>query len=350
MKTRLTASAVLLVACATVTADPRPDSHAPISVMGDHIHKTGEVMFSYRYMHMSMNDNRKSTSRMSPEEIATTVPNRFAGSPMMPPTLRVVPTKMTMDMHMLGVMYAPTDRLTLMGMASYLKKDMTHITFAGPVGTTRLGNFKASTSGIGDTVLSAMYGLSDSVSAHRWHATLGVSLPTGSSDEEDRILTPMNTQPEVRVPYPMQLGSGTYDLVSGLTYASDRDVWGWGAQLGAVTRLGDNGENYTLGNEYHLKSWVSYLLSHSVSLSGSLGVFDRGNIDGIDAEIMAPVQTADPSLQGGQRVERGLGMNFLLPAQGHRVAFEAKVPVYQNLDGPQLEVDWSVVVGWQYTP
>lgn len=350
MKARATACAVMLVACATAIADPRPDSHAPISVMGDHIHKTGEVMFSYRYMHMSMRDNQDNDSRLSPDEIATTVPNRFANPPMMPPTLRVVPTKMTMDMHMLGMMYAPTDRLTFMGMANYLKKDMTHITFAGPMGTNRLGTFKTSTSGIGDTVVSAMYGLSQPGSAHRWHATLGVSLPTGSTDEEDRVLTPMNTQPEIRVPYPMQLGSGTYDLVSGLTYAAHAAEWGWGTQLGAVNRLGDNDENYTFGNKYHLQGWLSYLVSSAISASGSIGFYDTGNIDGIDAGIMAPVQTADPSMQGGQRIELGVGMNYVVPGHGHRLAFEAKFPVYQDLDGPQLETDWSLTLGWQYSP
>ncbi|NQX90205.1 MAG: transporter, partial [Halioglobus sp.] len=240
MNVRINACAALLAACAAAQADMRPDAHAPISVMGDHMHEMGEVMFSYRYMHMSMRDNADGTSRISPEKIVTTVPNRFANPPMMPPTLRVVPTKMTMDMHMLGAMYAPTDRLTLMGMANYQKKDMTHITFAGPMGTTRLGKFRTSTSGLGDTVLSAMYSVVEPGPTHRWHVTLGLSLPTGDIDEEDRVLTPMNTQPTVRVPYPMQMGSGTYDLVSGLTYASNADLWGWGAQVGAVTRLGDN--------------------------------------------------------------------------------------------------------------
>lgn len=32
----------------------RADGHAPIGVMGDHLHKTGEVMLSYRFMHMDM--------------------------------------------------------------------------------------------------------------------------------------------------------------------------------------------------------------------------------------------------------------------------------------------------------
>lgn len=350
MNYRITACAAMLIACTTANAAMRPDAHAPISVMGDHIHKQGELMFSYRYMHMSMKDNRDSTSRMSPEEIVTTVPNRFANPPMMPPTLRVVPTKMTMEMHMLGVMYAPTDRLTLMGMANYQKKDMTHITFAGPMGTARLGKFKTSTNGIGDTSVAALYGLSPVGSKQRWHATLGVSLPTGSQDEDGRVLTPKNTAPNIRLPYPMQLGSGTYDLITGLTYASTAAAWGWGSQLGALTRLGDNDEGYTLGNEYHLESWLSYLVSNSISISGRIGMYDRGNIDGIDSRIMAPVQTADPSLQGGQRIDLGLGMNMLLPAKGHRLALEASAPVYQNLNGPQLEVDWTLTIGWQYSP
>lgn len=35
----------------------RPDGHAPISVMGDHYHKKGELMFSYRFMPMWMEGN-----------------------------------------------------------------------------------------------------------------------------------------------------------------------------------------------------------------------------------------------------------------------------------------------------
>ena len=271
-------------------------------------------------------------------------------SPMMPPTLRVVPTEMTMDMHMLGVMYAPTDQLTLMGMTSYQNKSMTHITFAGPMGTNRLGEFKTNTSGIGDTRISALYGLTPHHAPHRLHVNLGVSLPTGSIDEEDRVLTPMNTQPALRVPYPMQLGSGTYDLLTGVTYAGAEAAWGWGAQLSAVTRLGDNDEGYTLGDEYSLKGWMSYLVSDSVSVSGRIGAMDKGNIDGIDDAIMAPVQTADPSSQGGQRIDFGLGVNYLLPAPGHRLAVEASIPIYQDLDGPQMELDWSLTLGWQYTP
>ena len=37
-----------------VNESKRPDGHAPIGVMGDHTHKAGEWMASYRYMRMEM--------------------------------------------------------------------------------------------------------------------------------------------------------------------------------------------------------------------------------------------------------------------------------------------------------
>ena len=104
---------------ATVAKD-----HAPIGVMGDHMHKKGEVMFSYRFMRMNMAGSRIGTDPATPEEIVTTVPNRFFGNPMQPPTLRVVPLEMTMDMHMVGAMYAPTDWLTLMAMVRLWLKNL----------------------------------------------------------------------------------------------------------------------------------------------------------------------------------------------------------------------------------
>ena len=123
------------------------NGHAPIGVMGEHMHKKGEWMASYRFQHMSMEGNRIGTNEVTPEFIVTNVANRFAP----PATLRVVPTKMTMDMHMFGAMYAPSNQLTLMFMTMYMEKSMDHITFQGGSGTTRRGTFTTTSSGIGDT-------------------------------------------------------------------------------------------------------------------------------------------------------------------------------------------------------
>lgn len=345
---RLTSVLLLSLAPVLVNADDvfRADSHAPIGVMGDHYHAKGEWMFSYRYMYMDMDGNRDGTDDIDPDTIATTARNPFFGLPMQPPTLRVVPTQMSMEMHMFGLMYAPSDWLTLMVMANYIEKEMDHITFRGGMGTARLGTFTTETDGLGDTRVAGLIRLSEGHD-YTLHGTVGVSLPTGDTEETGQILTPMGGRPSPRLPYPMQLGSGTYDAILGLTYTRYFDRWSWGSQWNSIIRTGeDNG--YTLGDEHRLSTWLAYLWSPSLSLSARLEGFDRDNIDGRDPLITAPVQTADPNRQGATRVDFLLGANYAFPGTGHRLAIEGGVPVYQDLDGPQLETDYLLTVGYQF--
>ena len=196
--------------------------HAPIGVMADHRHKKGEWMISYRHMYMDMSGNRDGTDSLAPEDIVTSVANPFAP----PPTLRVVPTEMSMKMHMLGGMYGLTDRITLMAMTGYQTREMDHVTCQGAMGTARLGEFTTETSGIGDTTIGAIIGLDDGSFEHRQiNVGISVSLPTGSIEETDEVLTPMGTTPSIRLPYPMQLGSGTFDLKPSLTARSRTGNW-----------------------------------------------------------------------------------------------------------------------------
>ena len=271
----------------------RADTHAPIGVMAEHTHNAGEWMFSYRFMRMEMDGNQIGHKSVSADEIVTTVPNRFFGMPMQPPTLRVVPLEMTMDMHMFGAMYAPNDRWTLMGMVNYVDKEMDHVTYQGPAGTTVLGNFRTESSGLGDTTIAAMYRLRNDAN-EKWHLNLGLSLPTGDIKETDDILTPMNMRPTVRLPYSMQLGSGTFDAKPGITYNGRSDNLTWGVQYIATLRIGENDEDYTLGNRQDMTAWLAYSPRPAVSFSGRVAYEDVDSIDGIDPVIMGPVQTADP--------------------------------------------------------
>ncbi len=323
----------------------RVDAHAPAAVMADHFHKQGEWMFSYRFMIMIMEDNLVGSNGIAADEIITTVPNRFFGAPMQPPTLRVVPTEMTTNMHMLGGMYGLSDSLTLMAMVNYLQKEMDHVTYQGGMGTTVLGNFTTKTSGLGDVKLGGLYRLADSGS-RRWHATAVLSLPTGSIDETDTILTPMNMTPTVRLPYPMQLGSGTYDLEGGMTYVQYLRESSWGAQWKSVLRLGENDEDYTLGNTHELSAWYAYRFSDLFSGSVRLKYFDRANIDGIDPLVVAPVQTANPDYHAAQRWDLGLGINYK-SRSGHRLGAEYVLPISQKLDGPQMEMQDGLTFTYQ---
>lgn len=311
----------------------RPDEHAPIGVMGEHAHKQGEWMFSYRAMHMEMNGNRDGTSDESTAEVLA--------------DFVVAPLNMKMDMQMFGVMYAPNDKLTLMVMLPYLELQMDHITRMGAKFTTR-------SSGIGDVKISSITTLK---ADHRSKllVNLGVSLPTGSNTEEG--VTPAG---KVRLPYPMQLGSGTYDLMPGLTYLVKQDRYSYGLQGIATIRTGSD-EGYRLGNRLDGSIWAARPITDVISLSARVSAEVWDDIHGSDSRIaqtlspmgMGPfpsVPTAQPDLRGGKRINLALGANYYFQsgaAKGHRLAAEISAPIHQNLDGPQLEADWTATVGWQ---
>ena len=324
--------------------------HAPIGVMADHRHKQGEWMASYRYMHMDMSGNRNGTDSLAPEDVIT-FPNRFSNPPMMPPNLRVVPTDMPMQMHMIGGMYGLTDRITLMAMGMYVSKEMDHSTFQGPMEETRLGEFTTEVSGIGDTSVGVIYGLDDGSRPHsQVNAALVVSLPTGSIDETDDILTPMNTRPTVRLPYAMQLGSGTVDLKPSLTAFNRFGDWSLGGQVSGVVRLDESEEGYALGDVVSATAWAAFEFSPSVSVSGRLKATSTGRIDGIDPAIMAPVQTANPDNFGGETVEALIGLNWAFNGGAlkcNRLAVEVGTPLNRDLNGPQMETDLTLTLGWQ---
>lgn len=339
-----------------IHAAPRADGHGPIGVMGDHRHHTGELMLSYRYMRMWMEGNRIGENNVSPETIVTTVPNRFFGTPGQPPTLRVVPKDMSMDMHMFGAMYGVNDRVTIMGMLPYVEKKMDHITFQGGAGTTRLGTFRTSTDGIGDVSLSALIGLYDEKtpdSETHVNLLLGISAPTGSITERGTVLAPNNTRPNLRLPYAMQLGSGTWDLLPGITATKRVGNFSLGGQYRAWLRLEDeNDEGYSLGDIHQGTVWAQYQWAPWVATSVRLAGRTQDTISGIDPNIIAPVQTADPDNYGGERLDLLVGVNLIGQRGaicGHRLAAEAGAPIYQDLNGPQMKTEWTFTIGWQKT-
>jgi len=304
----------------------RPDSHAPIGVMGDHVMEEGEFMLSYRYMEMEMDGNRTGTNSVS--------------TPL--PGFMVSPLSMDMKMHMLGGMYAPTEKLTLSVMIPLLSISMDHRVNMNNV------EFTTESDGLGDITLAGVYQLANSDNSNLLF-NLGLSVPTGSIDEKDTI--PVSMGVPVQLPYPMQTGSGTYDVTPGLTYTRLYQQWSWGAQGLYTYRISDNDNGYTLGNKLNASVWAAKTLSHSFSLSARLNALDWENIDGADNKLaaMPTVPTKNPELRGGSRVDALLGINYVAHSLDNiRFAFEVGAPVYQDLNGPQLETDLVFTLGTQY--
>jgi hypothetical protein len=324
-----------LVARAQAWTSDRPDGHAPIGVMGDHTHSTGEVMLSYRLMYMDMEGSRIGTTSIDDDEIVSPTGEDFL----------ITPTRMPMTMHMMGIMYAPSDRVTLMGMIPLTATHMDHRTRAG-------GTFTTDMTGVGDVSVTALVNLAR-FGRQRIHANLGVRLPTGSISKTD--VTPASAPNETRLPYPMQPGSGTYDFSPGVTWLGQTDDWSGGAQASATLRSGENEAGYRLGHRFMATGWAARRLGDRWSVSLRLTSETWGNIDGADpsfaggvANRMVPTVFTD--LRGGSRIDVAGGINVFLkrrtPAQV-RLAVEVSRPVYQDLDGPQLETDLQVISGLQ---
>lgn len=326
-------SVFMLAAVSPALADKvsLPDDHAPIGVMGEHNHKQGEWMTSYRYSGMKMEGHRNGTRNISTDDVLD--------------DFMVAPLKMNMDMHMFGVMYGATDKLTLMGMVPYVQKSMSHV--------NRMGvHFKTRTEGLSDIKLSGLYTLFESENdtdlQQKLLLSMGASLPTGSITE--RGDTPAGS--DQKLPYPMQLGSGTVDPLIGLTYVHKQQDWSWGAQGNLVLRFGTNDQGYRLGNEVSAAGWVARNLNHHTSLSVRLEGKSWGDIHDEDDDLNPMmVPTARTDLRGGERLDALIGLNLVAPQgalSGHRLAAEFGLPVYQNLDGPQLETDYRFTLGWQW--
>lgn len=299
----------------------RPDSHAPIGVMGEHTHEAGEWMVSYRYMSMEMDGMRDGSTDLSSADLFR------LGFP-------VAPTDMTMDMHMLGFMFAPTDEVTLTVMTGYEYNKMNHVTMPGSPPRAAMGpTFEMETEGWGDTSFGALVKIHDA-NRQRVHLNVGLSAPTGNLTSRA---------------YPMHTGTGTWDFLPGVTWLWQDNALSGGAQVLGRVHLGENDLGFAYGDSVKGTGWLAYMLSDFLSVSGRLSLEHTGSIDGNDFRFPGPVFLSPPmdgANIGGTWAEFGAGFN-LYGAGGHRIAFEAVLPFYQDLNGPHLQRDWMFTVGWQ---
>ena len=298
-----------------------------LNVIGGHTHPAHEIMFGYEFMFMDMGGHLSGTRDVSETEILKHFPSASTG--------------MTVEEHMLEIMYAPTNKLTLMAMLpiKHIDMDMVMDGF----------HFTEHSARVGDLQILALYTVLGSVSkGERLILNMGMSFPTGSIDEKNTIMGQTFT-----LEYPMQLGSGTYDFRPGLTYLGESKKWAWGAEALTALRFGRNGAGYRLGNEYGLTGWLGYAVTDwfapSLRINGRLW----GNVHGADPRIDPTVDAeGDPHRQGGRRVDFLMGINFFVPEgifKRTRINIEGGFPIYENLDGPQLSTRWLLSAGVTYS-
>lgn len=319
---------------------PFADSHAPISIMADHMHKKKEFMFSYRFVNMNMSKSFNGTKSINTDEIMTS----SNGASNNLGTYMNAPVKMSMEKHMVGMMYAPTNYLTLMVMSNYQVKEMKQKRMPMSGGAF----FDVSSEGLGDLNLIQLYRLKDSKKI-KLHLGYQLSLPIGSIDERDSTPSSEN----VRLGYRMQNGTGTFDNALILNSLINLNKIKIGGQLFYKKHLGSVNDNkYKYGDFFNINLWTSYRWLNFMSQSFKINYTKENEMIGVDDEMNARMSPAmDAGNFGLQKLSLGIGFNLVNhfnKLQNHRVAFEITKPVYKNVSGIQMIDDFKLIFGWQY--
>jgi len=329
IKNTLLASSMLLgVSILTSTA-----LHAANPAHLEHPHSAGTFMIEYQFMRMNMDGLRDGTDDVS-KGLAAAMPSNGGRADY---NHMMVPTSMTMDMHMIMPMYNITKELSVMVMGMYMSNKMDMFNRMIPDAKPSM-----ETSGIGDTEVSLSYKFMDDQLA----ASFGLSIPTGSIEEKVTMKMMPDADPvTVRAPYAMQLGSGTYDITPSLTYLGAYYDLRFGAQGSYTYHIGENDAKYTRGNSIDFQTWIRKAF-FGVVFDADLKVRHANEIDGADSKIaqtmamgaMKAAPTAYPANYGGTTATFGIGA--AVPVSIVTVGLKFGIPIYQDLNGLQMKQKW----------
>jgi len=324
-----------------------------MNIPGGGIPETYEFRFKISPMFMHMEDLRDGTSDIAASSIL--------GVPA-PGVYMAAPTEMDMRMLNLSAGYSFSDRFFAGAMLMYQDNEMDMLFNAGMQGMTGLPGYTMESSGLGDTMLMVKYRLfadDPLVPKHQASLFLGLSLPTGSIDEKNST-HPLAMRQTEQLPYGMQLGSGTFNPSIGLLYQASSSPWWWGVNGIYTARLYDNKRDYRLGDEFRLDGYAMYQFRHDLLAQVQLNAEYKGKIGGVmdtyasgasghavqgtaASPPMTPLwETAD---YGGKKLFATVGLQWQ-PAQLHIIDVNVGVPLYQDLNGPQLKSDYRIMLTW----
>jgi hypothetical protein len=338
--------------------------NSPAGVMFDHtLDKSGDFMVGYRFMRSEQAGNVLFGSQaVSPDTV------RFNGCDDQ--ECAVSPDSMRMNMHMLDLMVAPTDWLTLMVMPQWMDMEMSMATVkefvAGGHGGHQSGaGHSHQTGGVGDTGVYALFKLFERPD-HHITLSLGGTAPTGDVGIKLRKTSSVTEKlSNIPLHYGMQLGSGTWDFKPSLTYAGEMDRFSWGAQVTGTKRLESrNVSNFAFGDMFQGSVWGGYQWTNWLATTVRGVYTTQGAIRGA---YPAPTEISyhtnlpfvrehvgpfdKPVNYGGQFVDLGLGINVTIPNgafAGNTLKFEWLQPLRTDYNGYQLDRDYSLAFTWGY--
>ena len=223
--------------------DFAPQAPAPIGVFGVDMPGAGKFVFANTNSFSRNGGNLIGTNSVTPLYIITNVtspytPNGFAKLHMVPQDLRTFSEG-------LSVAYGVTDNLSVSVATAFLEKAVDMETFTKG-STAVLGYSTGRTEGIGDTQVAGVWrAYRDNI--NQINVNLGLSLPTGSTTNNQVLLLPTGLAPLKRAFYAMQEGSGTVDALPGVAYSGVLGPWSWGFSYRGRLPLDNNAQGWRYG-------------------------------------------------------------------------------------------------------
>lgn len=302
--------------CNMTSQHHRPDKGIPISLMGSHMSHKGQWMATVRNMDMRMSGIYQNSDLIGLSDVHK--------------SFMMAPLSMKNSMKMIGFMKPSSDH-TWMLMVNHHDKEM--------LMQNRMGmRSKMVAKGMGDMALSYNKGVVTNARRKSFW-TLGLSIPTGDTDKLDN---------NMKLPYGMQLGSGTWDLKPSFTNTSFSDNHSFGYRVSSILRNGDNDENYSLGNRYEADIWYAMNRTKRFSPSLRLNYVDQKGIDGMDSALnmmMSPMMVG--SNYAYKRLSLAVGFNAIVDESG-TISVEYQLPLHQDIDGIALGLDSMVVIAYKH--
>ena len=222
-------------------------------------------------------------------------------------------------------------------------------------GMSGMGSMKmnSSSTGFGDMKLHGLYKIWQK-RCQQITISAGLSIPMGNI--KTKGTTFMSSGDSLnKLPYNMQLGTGSFSIIPGINYIGQCKHISWGASAFADMKTGVNAEGYQWGNEYSGSGWMAYKCCKWVSASARMEYVSSGSIKGYDKDIAMMMNndpTANATNYGGTHTNLLLGLNFYVPKgayKGLRFGFEYLNPINQNMNGTQMSLKSGFMAGIQYS-
>ena len=301
-------------------------------------------MFEYSFMRMYMNGMLRGKDEIDPRSVLQNpefnkLPypgSHDCTSELDPCLLSNVGDTMVMDMHMFMIMFHQTSNLSWMVMFNYLSNTMEMYDQMSP--NMPASTFDMDTGGIGDIQIMMTNRLAET----DWfdvNLTLGVNLPLGTIDASDGISDMSGN--EGIAPYDMQMGSGTYDIITELSLSGAYYRYEYGFDLYRVSRTGLNTQFYNRGDTLKLKVWNRYTFPFGTQLRGGIAQNVWSPIEGRDMRM-----SDNTEYTGGKRFDLifGLGQKY----KDFGVYADYTYPLLQYLNGVQMKTTGIFQIGLQY--